>query len=145
MTVLRVIGNVLWLVLAGWWLALAYAIVGAVMFVLVVTIPFGVQSFKLAGFALWPFGRTVVEAPEAQDREDLSTVANILWVLLAGWWLAVAHVVAGLLLMATIVGFPLGMASWKMVPLALWPFGRTVVSIDEAERTGHHQLVGVPA
>jgi len=143
MLVVRAIGNVLWLVLAGWWLALGYAIAGMVMFVLIITIPLGVQAFKLAGFALWPFGRTVIDDPDAAGRQGLSVFANVIWVLLAGWWLALAHVIAGVALCLTVIGIPFGFASFKMVPLAFWPFGQTVVSLEEAERAGYHQKVAV--
>jgi uncharacterized membrane protein YccF (DUF307 family) len=123
----RTIGNVLWFVLAGWWLALAYAVAGLLACVLVVTIPFGIASFRLAGFALWPFGRRVMIAGDAGLP---SLVGNVLWILLFGWGLAVAHLVAGLLLMVTIVGIPFGVASIKLAVLALVPLGTRVVDAD---------------
>ncbi len=131
---MRTIGNVLWLLLAGIWLAAGYALAGVINFVLIVTIPFGIQSFKLAGYALWPFGRTVVRDPDADVA--LSTLGNVIWFVVSGFWLAVAHVAVGLLLMLTIIGFPLGLASMRMAGLALFPFGKRVVSRDHvaAER-----------
>jgi uncharacterized membrane protein YccF (DUF307 family) len=123
----RTIGNVLWLVLAGWWLALAYAVAGVVACVLIITIPFGIASFRLAGFVLWPFGRTVVWR---RDAGIWSIIGNIIWILLLGWELAIGHLLAGLLLCLTVVGIPFGVACWKMVPLALVPLGRRVVPID---------------
>lgn len=143
MSVVRIIGNILWLVLAGWWLALGYLAAAIVMFILIITIPFGVQAVKLAGFVIWPYGRTVVDDPGAMDRQGLSLVANILWILFAGWELALAHIGAGILLCVTIIGIPFGIASFKMVPLALWPFGRTVVSLEEAERRHQTALITV--
>ncbi len=143
MFVLRLLGNVLWFIIAGWWLAIVYAIAALVMFILIVTIPFGVQALKLAGFVLWPYGRIVVDDPDARGRQGVSAVANVLWILLAGWALAVAHVIARLALFVTIIGIPFGIASFKMVPLALWPFGRTVVSIEEAERLNQPVLVSL--
>jgi uncharacterized membrane protein YccF (DUF307 family) len=128
---MRTIGNILWLVLAGWWLALAYAIAGVVMCFLIVTIPFGIQAFKLASFTLWPFGRTVVRDPDALPV--LGCVGNIIWIVLVGWEMALAHVVAGVLLCITIIGIPLGIACFKLVPLALLPFGMHVVPVDEVE------------
>ena len=119
------IGNVLWLVLFGWWMALAYAMAGVVMFLLIITIPLGVQAFKLAGFVLWPFGRVVVDAPGSSPV--VSTIANVIWILLAGWWLALAHLLAALVFFITIIGIPFGWANLKMAALALIPFGRTVV------------------
>lgn len=125
---MRTLGNILWLVLAGWWLALAYVIAGVVMCVLIVTIPFGIQAFKLASFTLWPFGRTVVPNPDAAPV--LGCVGNIIWIVLVGWEMALAHFVAGVLLCLTIIGIPLGIACFKLIPLALLPFGQEVVPVD---------------
>ncbi|HEX6418372.1 MAG TPA: YccF domain-containing protein [Acidimicrobiales bacterium] len=125
---MRTIGNILWLVLAGLWLAIGYAVAGLVMFLLVVTIPFGIQAFKLASFSLWPFGRTVVDRPGAAPA--LGCVGNIVWLVLAGIELALAHIVTGLLLCLTIIGIPLGIANFKLVPLALLPFGKEIVPVD---------------
>jgi uncharacterized membrane protein YccF (DUF307 family) len=125
---MRTLGNILWLVLAGWWLALAYVIAGVVMCVLIVTIPFGIQAFKLASFTLWPFGRTVVHNPDAAPV--LGCLGNIIWIVLVGWEMALAHFVAGVLLCITIIGIPLGIACFKLIPLALLPFGQEVVPVD---------------
>lgn len=125
---MRFLGNILWLALAGWWLALAYTLAGILACITVVGIPFGVAAFRLANFVLWPFGRTAVFRP---DAGVFSFVGNVLWILLLGWELAVAHVVAGLLLCITVVGIPLGLACWKMVPLALLPLGRAVVPVTD--------------
>lgn len=128
MSVLRTIANILWIILAGWWLALGYLIAGVVMCILIITIPFGLQSFKLAGYALWPFGRTVRDAPDREELGGLDLVGNVIWFLLAGWWLALAHLVAGIAMCLTIIGIPLGIASFKMAGLAIAPIGRTVVA-----------------
>jgi uncharacterized membrane protein YccF (DUF307 family) len=120
----RTLLNVVWLVLAGLWLALGYAIAGVIMCILIVTIPFGLQAFKLAGYSLWPFERTVVKRPEAGGA---SVVGNIIWLLFACWWLALLHLGSALLLAITIIGLPLAVANVKLVPAALWPFGREVV------------------
>lgn len=127
---MRTLGNILWFFIAGWELFLGYAIAGLVGVVLIVTIPFAVASFRLAGFVVWPFGRTVVDKPTAGVG---STVGNVVWLVLFGWWLAVIHIVTGLFLAVTIIGIPLAIANWKMVPLALWPLGREVVPIEVAE------------
>jgi uncharacterized membrane protein YccF (DUF307 family) len=126
---MRTLGNVLWFVLAGWWLALAYVVAGVLACVLIVTIPFGIASFRLAGYALWPFGRRVVVA---RDAGLPSVIGNVVWIVLFGWELAVLHVVAGLLLMVTIVGIPFGIASVKLGALALVPLGTRVVDADGA-------------
>jgi uncharacterized membrane protein YccF (DUF307 family) len=120
----RTIGNVLWFVLVGWWLALAYAVAGLLACVLIVTIPFGIASFRLAGYAVWPFGRHVVVRRGAGVP---SLIGNVLWIVLFGWELALLHLVAGLLLMLTIVGIPFGIASIKLAALALVPLGTRVV------------------
>jgi uncharacterized membrane protein YccF (DUF307 family) len=127
---MRTLGNVLWLLLAGWWLALAYAVAGLVAFVLIITIPFGIASFRLAGFVLWPFGRTVIWRRQAGAW---SVIGNVVWLLVVGWELAIGHLVAGLLLCLTVIGIPLGLASWKMIPLALLPLGREVVPVGAAD------------
>ena len=122
---LKVIGNILWFVLAGVWMAIGYVISGVIMCITIIGIPFGIQSFKLAGYALWPFGRTVVYRT---DRgEALSFIANIIWLVLAGIWLAIGHLITGVLLCITIIGIPFGIASFKLAGLALVPFGKTVV------------------
>lgn len=120
----RIIGNVLWLLLAGFWLAVGYAVAGVVCFVLIITIPFAIASFRLAGFTLWPFGRAVVLDPTAGAA---SLIGNVLWFLLAGLWLALMHLALGLVLCVTIIGIPFGLASFRMALLAVAPLGRRVV------------------
>ena len=124
---MRTIGNILWFLLAGLWLAIGYVVAGALACVLIVTIPFGIACFRLAGYVIWPFGRTVVWR---RDAGVASGIGNVLWVVLFGWELALMHAVTGLLLCITIIGIPLGIASWKMVPLALLPLGREIVPVD---------------
>ncbi len=124
---MRTVGNILWLVLAGIWLAIGYVIAGIINCVFVITIPFGVQSFKLAGYALWPFGRVVVHRP---DRDvALGCLGNGIWFVFGGIWLALAHLLAGVLLCLTVIGIPLGVASIKMAGLALAPFGKQIVPV----------------
>jgi uncharacterized membrane protein YccF (DUF307 family) len=128
----RTILNVIWLVLAGFWLALGYAIAGVIMCILIITIPFGVQAFKLAGYALWPFGRTLI--PRRDRHAALSAVGNIVWFVLAGWWLALEHLIVGILLCITIIGIPLGVGAFKMAGAALVPFGKEIVWIKDLSR-----------
>lgn len=124
---MRVLLNVIWLVLSGLWLAIGYALAGVLACMLVITIPFGLQAFKLAGYSLWPFGRVVVHDPTAGGA---STIGNVLWFLLFGWWLALGHIIAAVLCAITIIGLPFAVANIKLVPVALVPFGRDVVSAD---------------
>jgi uncharacterized membrane protein YccF (DUF307 family) len=122
---MRLLLNILWLVLSGFWLALGYVFAGVLMCIFVVTIPFGLQAFKLAGYALWPFGRTVVRRPAAGVG---SMVGNVIWFLLAGWWLALGHLVTAVLLAITIIGVPFAVANLKLIPISLHPFGHDIVS-----------------
>jgi uncharacterized membrane protein YccF (DUF307 family) len=124
--VMRLLLNVIWLVFSGIWMAICYALAGIIACVLVVTIPFGIASFRMANYALWPFGRTVVRR---SDAGAASAVGNVLWFVLFGLWLALGHVVTGILLCITVIGVPLGVANLKMVPIALFPLGREIVRI----------------
>jgi uncharacterized membrane protein YccF (DUF307 family) len=136
---MRLVLNVIWFVLAGLWMAIGYAFAALVMFILIITIPFGVAALRIAIFALWPFGKTVVGRADAGAG---SAIGNVLWFVLAGWWLIVLHVVTGVLLCLTIIGIPLGLANFKLIPVTFRPFGRDIVSIEEAERRGlAHQAV----
>ncbi len=123
---MRLILNLLWLVLAGFWLFVAYLVVGVLWCVTIIGIPFGLASFRIGVFALWPFGREVVRRPSAGAP---STVGNVLWFVLSGLWLALGHLVTGVLLYLTIIGIPLGLGSFKMIPVSLLPLGRVVVPI----------------
>jgi uncharacterized membrane protein YccF (DUF307 family) len=136
---LRFIGNVIWLLLAGLPLALSYAAFGLLAFILIITIPFGIASFRLAGYALWPFGRTVVQRPGAGAW---AAIGNLIWFLVAGLWLAVANVVVGIALCITIIGIPFGIACFKMAGLALFPLGKEIVDSDhpDAAASGVHAI-----
>ncbi|MEU4544455.1 YccF domain-containing protein [Nonomuraea dietziae] len=121
---MRTILNVIWLVLAGIWLAIGYVIAGIICCVLIVTIPFGIASFRIAAYALWPFGRTVVRDP---DAGAMSTIGNVVWLVFAGWWLALGHVITAIPLFVSIIGIPLGVANIKMIPVSLLPLGARIV------------------
>ncbi|MFJ4188577.1 YccF domain-containing protein [Kitasatospora sp. NPDC089509] len=121
--------NVIWLLFCGIWMAIGYAIAGIICCVLIVTIPFGIASFRIAGFILWPFGRTTVER---RDAGAASCVGNVIWLIFAGWWLAIAHLVTSIPLFLSIIGIPFGWANLKMIPISLMPLGREIVSTDEA-------------
>jgi uncharacterized membrane protein YccF (DUF307 family) len=119
--------NLIWLVLAGFWLAVAYALAGIILCVLIVTIPWGIASFRIAAYALWPFGRTVVDR---RDAGAWSLLGNIVWILVAGWWLAIGHIVTAIPLFVSIIGIPLGIANLKMIPVSLMPLGKEIVPSD---------------
>ncbi|GAA4467112.1 YccF domain-containing protein [Phytohabitans houttuyneae] len=125
---LRLILNLLWLVFgSGIVLAIGYGLAALICFALIVTIPFGVASLRLAYYSLWPFGRTLVTKPSAGLA---SGIANVIWVVVAGWWLALTHILAGIAQCVTIIGIPFGIANFKLVPAAFWPLGREVVELD---------------
>ena len=126
---MKTVLNVVWLVLAGFWLALGYLFAAILLAITVIGLPFAKQSLKLAHYALWPFGRALVQSPSR--FKSLSVVGNVLWFVLAGWWLALAHVATGIALCLTIIGIPLGIADFKMAGAALVPFGRTIVPARE--------------
>jgi uncharacterized membrane protein YccF (DUF307 family) len=119
--------NVIWLVLAGLWLAIGYVVAGIICCILIITIPFGIASFRIAGYALWPFGRTVVRDPKSGA---LATIGNVIWVIVAGIWLAIGHLTTGIALCITIIGIPLGIANFKLIPVSLLPLGARIVDND---------------
>ena len=139
---MKVLLNLIWLIFGGLLMALGYAIVALIMFILIITIPFVIASARIALFCLWPFGRTLVKRPDAGAG---SLIGNIIWFVLAGWWLALGHLVTGLLMCITIIGIPLGLANFKLIPVSLTPFGRDIVDLEQARRLGYSTNVAVPA
>jgi uncharacterized membrane protein YccF (DUF307 family) len=125
---MRTLLNLIWLVLAGFWLAVGYAIAGIICCVLIVTIPFGIAAFRIAGFTLWPFGRTMVDKPGAGGG---ALLGNLIWIVFAGWWLALGHLTTGIALCLTIIGIPLGVANFKLIPISLVPLGKQIVPTDQ--------------
>ncbi|MFC9661191.1 YccF domain-containing protein [Nocardia sp. NPDC127606] len=132
MKIVQLILNVLWVVLCGFWMALGYLLAALICFILIVTIPFGIASLRLAGYVLWPFGRTVVNKPSAGAG---SLIGNVIWFVFAGWWLALGHVFTSIALAVTIIGLPFAWANLKLVPLSLFPLGHDVVSADAARQS----------
>ncbi|RCW43605.1 uncharacterized membrane protein YccF (DUF307 family) [Halopolyspora algeriensis] len=125
---MRLLLNIIWLVLSGFWMAVGYAVAGVVLTVTIIGIPFAIASFRMANFALWPFGRRLVED---HDAGVFSAIGNVLWLVLAGWWLALGHILTGIALCVTIIGIPLGVASFKLVPVSLFPLGKHIVDTDD--------------
>jgi uncharacterized membrane protein YccF (DUF307 family) len=121
---MRTLLNVIWLFFGGVWLAICYVIAGIVCFILIITIPFGIASFRIAGYALWPFGRSAIRRT---DAGIMSIIGNIIWLVVAGWWLALTHIVTGVAMCLTIIGIPLGLANFKMIPISLMPLGKEIV------------------
>ena len=131
MSVMRLILNLIWLILCGWWMAILYVIAGIICFILfflIITIPFGIAAFRIANYVIWPFGRSIVMRREAGIA---SLIGNIIWIILIGWWLALGHLTSGIALCLTIIGIPLGLADFKMIPISLVPLGVRIVPSDE--------------
>lgn len=124
---MRLFLNILWLVVSGFWMFLAYMVVGLLWFITIIGIPFGIASFRIGLFALWPFGRTVVKKPGAGVA---SLIGNVFWFVLSGIWLAIGHALLGAILCITIIGIPLGLANFKLIPISLSPLGRDIVPVD---------------
>lgn len=122
---MRTLLNIIWVITGGSWLSLGYFFFGLLACVLVVTIPAGVASFRMANYALWPFGRTVVEKPGAGAMSGLS---NVMWFFVAGLWLAAGHIATAAAQAVTIIGIPLAIANVKMIPVTCFPFGKEIVS-----------------
>ncbi|HEY2203766.1 MAG TPA: YccF domain-containing protein [Pseudonocardia sp.] len=123
---MRTLLNVIWLVLCGIWMAAGYVLAGIICCVLVITIPFGLAAFRNANYALWPFGRTMVEKPGAGAP---SVIGNVIWFVVAGWWLALGHLITAIALAVTIIGIPLAWANLKLIPVALVPLGKEIVPL----------------
>ena len=125
---MRFLLNIIWLVLCGFWMAIVYVLAGIIACILIITIPFGIASFRIAGFALWPFGRTMANKPGAGAP---SFIGNVIWFLFAGLWIAIGHLLTGIALMITIIGIPLALADFKMIPISLAPLGKQIVRLDD--------------
>ncbi|HEY8456139.1 MAG TPA: YccF domain-containing protein [Actinopolymorphaceae bacterium] len=125
---MRVLLNIIWLIFGGLVLAFCYAVAGVVLCILIITIPFGIAAFRMANFTLWPFGRRLVRR---EDSGAASFIGNVIWVILAGWWLALGHIITGVAQCLTIIGIPLGLANFKLVPVSLFPLGKQIVDADD--------------
>lgn len=128
---MRILLNIIWLIFGGLWLALGYFVAGVVMCILIITIPFGVASFRIGVYALWPFGKTVVDKPTAGV---MSLIGNVIWLVLAGVWLAIGHIVTAFAMAITIIGIPLAIANLKMIPVSLMPLGKEIVDVGSRDQ-----------
>ena len=125
---MRLILNLIWVVLCGWWMAILYVLFGIVAAIFIITIPFTIACFRIASYVIWPFGRSIEMRRSAGVA---SLIGNIIWILLFGWELALGHLTAGIILCITIIGIPLGLANFKLIPISLVPLGVRIVSSDE--------------
>ncbi len=121
---MNILGNILWIVLGGIFISMYYALVGLLFCITIVGIPFGIQLLKIAGFALWPFGRQIVAGET--DGGCLSLIMNVIWIILGGIEIALAHIGLGIGFCITIIGIPFGLQHFKMALLALAPFGKQI-------------------
>ena len=134
--------NVIWVCLGGLWMALAWLFAAIVMAVTIIGLPWARAALTIAFYTLLPFGFTAVRRDEAYGREDigtgpLGTVGNLIWLVLAGWWLALAHLIHAVFFFVTIIGIPFGWAHLKLAGLALWPIGKDIVRIDAPHRRAY--------
>ncbi|MDT2003703.1 YccF domain-containing protein [Rhodococcus jostii] len=125
---MRLLLNIIWLIFGGLWLALGYFVAGILCCILIITIPFGIASFRVGVYALWPFGKTVVDKPTAGVA---SLIGNVIWFIIAGLWLAIGHVVTAIAMAITIIGIPLAVANLKMIPISLMPLGKDIVDAPQ--------------
>ncbi|MGE2816482.1 YccF domain-containing protein [Mycobacterium heidelbergense] len=124
---MRLILNIIWLVFGGLWMAAGYLVAALISFLLIITIPFGFASLRIASYALWPFGRTIVEKPTAGTG---ALIGNVIWILLFGLWLAIGHLVSAVAMAITVIGLPLALANLKLIPVSLMPLGKEIVPVD---------------
>jgi Predicted membrane protein len=121
---MRTVLNIIWVIFGGIPLFFGYVVAGIISCVLIVTIPAGVASFRMAGYVLWPFGRMVVRQPQAGTG---SALMNFVWFLVAGLWLSILHVLTAVAQSITIIGIMCAVVNIKMIPLAAFPFGKMIV------------------
>jgi len=125
---MRFIGNILWMIFGGLESALAYFIASLVMALTIVGIPFAMQTLKIGVFTLIPFGSKVV--PEPTVFKPLAIIMNIIWIIIAGFWISIMHLVFGVVLSITIIGLPFGIQHFKLAKIALVPFGKRILNKD---------------
>lgn len=139
MSLLSVLLNLLWILFGGLWMALGWLLAGVIMAITVVGLPWARAAFNIASYTLLPFGRMAVSREEVQGHEDLGTGAlgtlgNVIWLLLAGWWLALGHILTAVALALTLIGIPFAWAHLKLVPISLWPIGKVILDREAAAR-----------
>jgi uncharacterized membrane protein YccF (DUF307 family) len=137
MSLLNVILNVLWILTGGIWMALAWLLATAIMAITIIGLPWARAAFNIAIYTFLPFGHVALPRDEVEGREDLGTgplgvFGNIIWLVLAGWWLALLHLITAVGLAITIIGIPFAWAHLKLAGISLWPIGKTIVRAEEA-------------
>jgi uncharacterized membrane protein YccF (DUF307 family) len=141
MSLVRLLLNVLWVIIGGVWMAAAWLLAAVIMAITIIGLPWARAAFNIAGYAFLPFGHKAVSRAQYTGHEDVGTgplgvIGNLIWLILAGWWIALAHLIIALGLAITIIGLPFAWAHLKLAGIALWPVGKIIVPIDELEM-GH--------
>jgi len=139
MPVMNLLLNLLWIVFGGLWMAVAWVVAAVIMAITIIGLPWARAAFNIAVYTLLPFGQTAVSRDAHTGREDLGTsplgtLGNIIWLIFAGWWLALGHILFALGHAVTIIGLPFAWAHLKLAGLALWPIGKMIVPLEEARR-----------
>lgn len=140
--------NLLWLICGGFLMGCAWLVASAVMFISIIGIPWGRAAFNIAVYTFFPFGNEAISRYELTGREDIGTgplglIGNVIWFVLAGIWLAIAHLVVGIACFVTIIGIPFGWAHFKLVEISLAPIGKVIVSKEVAEEARRRYAAGV--
>jgi uncharacterized membrane protein YccF (DUF307 family) len=136
---LSIVLNVVWILTGGIWMAAGWVLAAVIMAITIIGLPWARSAWNIAVYTFLPFGRTVVPRDEVEGDLDLGTsplgiIGNLIWLILAGWWLAIGHLVTAVGLAVTIIGIPFAWAHLKLAWLSLWPIGKMVVDKDELER-----------
>jgi len=136
MSPLSLLLNLLWIVFGGLWMAVAWLIAAVIMAITIIGLPWARAAFNIASYTLLPFGRMAVSRRDYLGEEDIGTgplglLGNLVWLILAGWWLALGHLITAILLAVTIIGIPFAWAHLKLAGLALWPIGKMIVDADD--------------
>ncbi|OFJ33403.1 YccF domain-containing protein [Vibrio cholerae] len=136
---LRTLGNIIWFLCGGIVMGLAWWLVGVLAFISIIGIPWGRACFVIGNFSFWPFGYEAISRDELTDQTDIGTsgfgvLGNIIWFILAGFWLAVGHILSAVACFITIIGIPFALQHLKLEVISLAPIGKTVVPIEEAAR-----------
>ena len=136
MSPLSLLLNILWIIFGGLWMAAAWLVAAVIMAVTIIGLPWAWAALNIASYTLLPFGQKAVSRAEHLGRDDIGTgplglVGNIIWLVLAGWWLALGHLITAIFLAVTIIGIPFAWAHLKLAGIALWPIGKMIVPADE--------------
>jgi uncharacterized membrane protein YccF (DUF307 family) len=136
--------NLLWILFGGLWMAIAWVVAAVIMAITIVGLPWARAAFTIAVYTLLPFGQTAVSRADYTGRSDLGTgglgtLGNLIWLVFAGWWLALGHILLALGWAITIIGLPFAWAHLKLAGLALWPIGKMIVPIEDVQRGRYRQ------